>query len=244
MVQISKEGYKKCEVDIIGKGRYFWVNRKDLEVESDVANWAQIFDKCNPEKQKYRQELTPNEQYQRCRVFVRNDLVERKIKSCRKSSKIFLEFQKKLGLDLNVVTCDKQDIISALQVAFKWEIILTQYCIKNKRIDAYFSECKLGIEFDKNKHGGRNSNYEKSGQLTIESHGIIIIRTNPNAADFDLNRLINQIYKHIAESNKEKSEKEKLEKEKEVEIKKLKNKLKQLKAQIKESKMKNKKHNN
>ena len=38
MVQIRKEGYKKCEVEIIDKGRYFWVNRKDLEVESDVAN--------------------------------------------------------------------------------------------------------------------------------------------------------------------------------------------------------------
>ena len=36
----------------------------------------------------------------------------------------------------------------------------------------------------------------------IESHGIAIIRTNPDAADFDINRLINQIYKHIAESIK------------------------------------------
>ena len=64
MVQISKEEYEKCKVEIIDKGRYFWVNRKDLEVESDVANWAQIFDKCDLEKQKYRQELTPNAEYQ------------------------------------------------------------------------------------------------------------------------------------------------------------------------------------
>ena len=48
----------------------------------------------------------------------------------------------------------------------------------------------------------------------IESHGITIIRINPDAADFDLNMLINQIYKHISQSNKEK-----LEKEKEAEIK-------------------------
>ena len=89
MVQISKEGYKKCEVEIIYKGRYFWVNRKDLEVESDFANWAQIFDKCDLEKQIYRQELTPNAEYQRSRVFVRQDLAERKFKSCRKSSKSF-----------------------------------------------------------------------------------------------------------------------------------------------------------
>ena len=30
----------------------------------------------------------------------------------------------------------------------------------------------------------------------IESHGITVIRTNPDAADFGMNRLINQIYKH------------------------------------------------
>ena len=93
MIQISKDRSKKCEVEMIGKGRHFWVNRKDLEVESNVANWAQIFDKCDSDKQKYRQELMPNAECQRCRLFVRNDLVERKIKSCRKSSKRFLEFK-------------------------------------------------------------------------------------------------------------------------------------------------------
>ena len=42
MLQISKEEYEKCEVEFIDKGIYFWVNRKDLEVESDVTNWAQF----------------------------------------------------------------------------------------------------------------------------------------------------------------------------------------------------------
>ena len=91
-------------------------------------------------KQKHRHELMPNTKFQQYRVFARNDLVGKKIKSCRKSSKRFLEFKKKLGLDPNLVTCDEQDIISALQVAFEGEIILTQYCIENKRIDACFFE--------------------------------------------------------------------------------------------------------
>ena len=94
-------------------------NRKDLEIESDVANWAQIFDKCDQQKQKYRHELMPNTEFQSCRRFVRNDLVERKIKRCRKSSKNLLEFKRKLGLDPDVVTFDKKDNISALQVAFE-----------------------------------------------------------------------------------------------------------------------------
>ena len=81
-----------------------------------------------------------------------------------------------------------------MQIVFEVEIIFTQYCIKNKRLDAYFSNHKLGIEVDEYNHEGRNSNYEKSRQLMIESHGIAIIRNNPYAADFDINRLINQIY--------------------------------------------------
>ena len=113
MSQVSKEAHKKCEVKIFDKGIYFWVYRRDLEVESDYGNWVQIFDKCDPEKQKYRQELIPNAEYQRCRVFVQNDLVERKIKSCRKTSKKNLEFKQKL-LAPDVVPCDEQDIISAL----------------------------------------------------------------------------------------------------------------------------------
>ena len=64
MVQIRKKRYYKCEVEIIDKGRYLWVKRKDLEVGSDVANSSQIFDKCDLEKQKYRQELTHNAEYQ------------------------------------------------------------------------------------------------------------------------------------------------------------------------------------
>ena len=54
MRQVSKEAYGKYKVEIIGKGKYFWVNRKDLEVESDCKNWAQISDKFDPKKQKYR----------------------------------------------------------------------------------------------------------------------------------------------------------------------------------------------
>ena len=77
ILQISKKGYKKCKIEIIKNERYFLVNRKDLEVESDVANWAQIFDKCDPKKQKYRHELMPNTKFQQYRVFVRDDLVEK-----------------------------------------------------------------------------------------------------------------------------------------------------------------------
>ena len=202
MGQITKQEYKKCEVEIINMGKYLWVNRKDLEVESDVVNQVQIFDKCDLQKQKYRQKSTPNAKYQRFRVFLQNDLIERKIKWFSKSSKKILEFKKKLRLDPDVITCDEHVIISTLQVAFEGEIVLTQHCIKKKRLDAYFPKYKLGIEIDEYNHEGRNFEYKQSRQFIIASHGITIIRTNPDAADFDMNRLINQIYTHIIESTK------------------------------------------
>ena len=49
-----------------------------MDVKSDVANWAQTFDKCDPKKQTYWQELITNAEYQQCRVFEQNDLVEKK----------------------------------------------------------------------------------------------------------------------------------------------------------------------
>ena len=41
----------------------------------------------------------------------------------------------------------------------------------------------------------------------IEGHGITVIRNNPDAADFNINRLINQIYMHIIKSTKKQTEK-------------------------------------
>ena len=206
MLQISKEEYEKCEVEIIDKGIYFWVNRKGLNVDSDVANWTQVFDKSDPIKQKYRHELMPNTKSQ-CSVFVRNNLVEKKIKSCRKSSKRFLEFKQKLGLDPDVVSCDKQDIIKILHDKFEGETIITQYSIKNKILGAYMPEYKTGIEIDECNHEYRNFNYEESRTKMIEIHEITLIRTNPDDPNFDIKNLIVQVRICIKEAIKKQTKK-------------------------------------
>ena len=124
-------------------------------------------------KQIYGQDLIPNTQFQGCRVFVQNDLAERKIKSCRVSSKKILEFKEKLGLDPNKYGFEKPDIISALQVAFEGEIMHTQYCVQNKRLDLYFSKHKLGIEIDEYVHIDRDFEYEQSRQLMTEKNFLV-----------------------------------------------------------------------
>ena len=95
--KLAEKNIKNVKLKFFDEGKYFWVNRKDLEVESGVANWAPIFDKCDLEKQKYRQELTPNVKYQPCRVFVRNDLVKKKLKAVEIHQKEF-RIQKKVRI--------------------------------------------------------------------------------------------------------------------------------------------------
>ena len=74
---------------------------------------------------------------------------------------------------------------------------------------------------------------KKNRQSMIENHGITIIRTNPDAADFNINKLINQIYRHISQSNKLKLKKEQVKiKNQEDKNKKLEDEIKKLKLQL------------
>ena len=47
---------------------------------------------------KYRRELTPNIKFQADKIFVRNDLFEQVIKSCKATNIKFLMFKEKLGI--------------------------------------------------------------------------------------------------------------------------------------------------
>ena len=111
-----------------------------------------------------------------------------------------------LGLDLDVVTCDEQDIIEILHDKFEGEAIITQYFIKNKRIDAYMPEYKIGI--DKYNPEYRNFNYGKKKRTKmIENHEINLIRTNPEDPNFEIKNLIVQIRICIKEAIKKQTKK-------------------------------------
>ena len=52
MSKTSKEAYKKCEIETIDRRQFFWLSKKDLQIESGYSNWAAIFDRCDSNKQK------------------------------------------------------------------------------------------------------------------------------------------------------------------------------------------------
>ena len=62
--------------------------------------------------QKYRKELTPNITFQLNKIFVRNNLFEKIIKSCKATNLEFLKPKEKLSLCLYWAVCDEQEFIS------------------------------------------------------------------------------------------------------------------------------------
>ena len=103
MLKITIDNCQKCNLETIidpNNSQYFWINRRDLEIESK-RNWQAIFDKCkDSSRQKYRKELTPNITFQPNKIFVRNDLFERIIISCKITILEFLKFKEKPDLCL------------------------------------------------------------------------------------------------------------------------------------------------
>ena len=42
MSKVSKVSYKKYDFETTDKGQYFWLSRRDLQIESDCSNWTAI----------------------------------------------------------------------------------------------------------------------------------------------------------------------------------------------------------
>ena len=111
MLEITRKNCYKCDLETINNSnnQHFWINLKDFEVETE-HNWINIFNKYgNSTTLKYRKELTRNIQFQPDRVFVRNDLFEKIINSCKVTNAEFLMLKEKLGLCPYEFICDEQD---------------------------------------------------------------------------------------------------------------------------------------
>ena len=131
MLEITIDNCYKCDLETINdpnNSQYFWINRRDLEIESK-RNWQAIFDKCKDSlRQKYRKELTPNITFQPNKLFVRNDLFETVIKSCKETNLELLKLKGKLGLCLYKDICDKKRFILMSEESF------IQHDVENKQL--------------------------------------------------------------------------------------------------------------
>ena len=74
----------------------------------------------------------------------------------------------------------------------------SQYYIENKRLELYIPEHKLAIEIDEYGRVDRSFEYARRRQMMIGKRcGCKFIIINPNASDYNINRVIYQVYMHI-----------------------------------------------
>ena len=130
MLEIAIDNCYKYDLEKINdltNSQYFWINRRDLEIETK-RNWQVIFDKYKDLlTQKYRKELTPNITFQPNKIFVRNDLFEKIIKSCKATNLEFLKLNEKLGL------CIYEDIFDEQELLLMSEESFSQHDVENKQ---------------------------------------------------------------------------------------------------------------
>ena len=136
MLEITIDNCYKCDLETINdpnNSQYFWINRRDLEIESK-RNWQAIFDKYkDSSSQKYRKELTPNITFQPNKIFARNNLFEKIIKNCKAANlrkKNFKTLKEKLGLWLYEGIYDERELILTSEEISKEENILHSMMLK------------------------------------------------------------------------------------------------------------------
>ena len=153
MLEIAIDNCHKWDLETINdpsNSQYFWINRRDLKIETK-RNWQVIFDKYKDlSTQKYRKELTPNIKFQPNKIFVRNDLFEKIIKSCKATNLEFLKLKEKLGLCLYEDICDEKEFILMSEESF------IQHDVENKQLKE--ENEKLRKENDKLRKENENEN--------------------------------------------------------------------------------------
>ena len=97
MLEITRKNCYKCDLETVtnNDSRYFWINLRDFEAETE-SKWLNIFNKQgNASTMKYRKELTTNIKFQPDRIFIRNEQI---IKSCKVTNLDFLMLKERLGI--------------------------------------------------------------------------------------------------------------------------------------------------
>ena len=100
MLEITRKNCYKCDLETIisNDSQYFWINLRYFEAETE-SKWQNMFNKNgNASTLKYRRELMPNIKFQPDWIFIRNDLFEKIIKSCKAINVEFAMLKEKLGI--------------------------------------------------------------------------------------------------------------------------------------------------
>ena len=113
-------------------------------------------------------------------IYIREDLNLLTVMDCRTPTTI--EFKSKLGFkQLDIIMRKEQSVLIRIMKIFGSEKISLQHSVLDYKIDLYFSEQRLAIEFDGKKHKDRDKHKEIERQKVVEKElDCEFIRINPD----------------------------------------------------------------
>ena len=197
MANITRETYeangREVIADKLGK---LWLNGYGL---------LALPNQYPKEYKKQRSELNESTN-QPNRRFIYVDLALKVIMNSRTDESC--KFKRNLGFKLHdVINTKEQTGMNSINHAFEGENMQTQYTVLGYRIDLYFHKYKLAIEVDELGHNNRSADHETQRQRALERElTCVFIRTNPDAADFNICKEINKIHRHINQSATQQTE--------------------------------------
>ena len=202
MVNITRETYENSGIEVIADEHdELWLNERHVQEQLRLKNLPALTNKHPKEHKKQRSELNKSTN-QPNRRFIHVDLALKVIMNSRTDESC--KFKRNLGFTLHdVINTKEQTVINSIKDAFEGENMQTQYTVLGYRIDLYFHKYKLAIEVDELGHADRNINDEIERQRALERElNCVLIRINPDAADYNIYREINKIHRHSNQSNK------------------------------------------
>ena len=114
---------------------------------------------------------------------------------------VIIEVAKDFQINIKTITysCIEAETTNIIKKTFNGEEILDQYNVNGYKLDLYFPKYNLAIECDERLHLQlQHQLYDIGREEYIKSQiGCSFIRYNPDAKDFDIYQLLNDIFKHI-----------------------------------------------
>ena len=135
-------------------------------------------------------------------MYVHEDILIPIIMQSRLSDPKTINFRSDLGFNqINLILRKGQSVTESIIDTFKGGDMRIQCTVLGYRIDLYIYEHELAIEIDELSHNDRNTDYETKTEREIKNElNCVFIRTNPDAANFNINELNKQIFKHTVQS--------------------------------------------
>ena len=139
-------------------------------------------------------------------ILISSDgVIEILLKTRKRISPDVLHILKKFNIDTTNRKCltKEQQTLSTIANVFKTEKYEDQFKIGKYYLDLYFSEYKICVECDENGHSDRKPHKERERMDFVNKNLEIDddnwIRFNPDEHDFDMSKVIGQIYRKINE---------------------------------------------